>query len=336
MNDLHPLDEALIECINGNANKSEEILRNQPQNDLRVLFNLGWHEMRHGNLKKGFEYLNYGRFINVFGSPHIKGKIWKDEPVKNKTVLFRCEGGYGDQILNFRFAKNFREMGANVIIACSPELKELFSIQGFICINDCAIEHIYFDYWVPSMSAPYVLNMDYDDLDGSRYINISSPIGLLNYNKKLKVGLRWSGNPKFEHEQHRKFPSELMIDLHNILNVEFYSLQRDHDCIDNIPFKDMKNDMKSWIDTANIISGLDLVITSCTSIAHLAGSMGIPTWIVIPIMPYYIWAINGETTKWYDSVRLFRQTEYGKWDDVFEYVEKELKEFSQTFKSIDI
>ena len=52
MNDLHPLDEALIECINGNANKSEEILRNQPQNDLRVLFNLGWHEMRHGNLKK--------------------------------------------------------------------------------------------------------------------------------------------------------------------------------------------------------------------------------------------------------------------------------------------
>ena len=53
-------------------------------------------------------------------------------------------------------------------------------------------------------------------------------------------------------------------------------------------------------------------------------------------MPYYIWAINGETTKWYDSVRLFRQTEYGKWDDVFEYVEKELKEFSQTFKSIDI
>ena len=102
---IHPLDEALKYSVNGFPDKGEQILRNQPQNDLRVLFNLGWHEMRHGNLKKGFEHLNYGRYINVFGLPAISGNIWKNESLEGKTLLFRCEGGFGDQILNFRFAK---------------------------------------------------------------------------------------------------------------------------------------------------------------------------------------------------------------------------------------
>jgi hypothetical protein len=75
---IDPLDIALTYTINGFPEKSENILRSQSQDDLRVLFNLGWHEMRHGNLKKGFEHLNYGRYINVFGLPAVPGKIWKE------------------------------------------------------------------------------------------------------------------------------------------------------------------------------------------------------------------------------------------------------------------
>lgn len=118
---IHPLDEALSYAINGTPERSEEILREQPQNDYRVLFNLGWHEMRKGNMKKAFEHFNYGRFIDVFGLPALPGKIWKDEPLEGKTLLFRCEGGYGDQILNFRFAKRFEEMGARVLVSCATE-----------------------------------------------------------------------------------------------------------------------------------------------------------------------------------------------------------------------
>ena len=127
---LHPLDMALECSINGFADMGEDILRNQPQDDLRVLFNLGWHEMRHGNLKKGFEYLNYGRYINVFGLPVVNGKIWKDESLEGKTLLFRCEGGYGDQILNFRFAKLF--------VAISGVLSKYSQIiLCFSVINKC-------------------------------------------------------------------------------------------------------------------------------------------------------------------------------------------------------
>lgn len=326
---MHPLDIALQHSINGFPDMGEDILRNQSQDDLRVLFNLGWHEMRHGNLKKGFEHLNYGRYINVFGLPAVPGKIWKDELLEGKTLLFRCEGGLGDQIANFRFAKTFQEMGARVLVACASELTQLFSRHGFICIDNEAVNYTHYDYWVPAMSAAYILGMEFEDLDGSPYIFSKNPKKLFSKNDSLKVGIRWSGNPEFEDEQHRRFPPELMIDLQDIPNTTFYSLQRDENCIDGLPFADMREQMKTWDDTVNIISGLDLVITSCTSIAHLAGAMGKPTWIATPIMPYYTWAVPGEKSAWYNSVRLFRQSKYGEWDDVFKNIRKELTKLAK-------
>jgi hypothetical protein len=145
----------------------------------------------------------------------------------------------------------------------------------------------------------------------------------------LKVGVRWSGNPEFEHEQHRRFPPELMIGISDIPNTSFYSLQRDENCVDGLPFGDMSDQMKTWDDTVNIIADLDLVITSCTSIAHLAGAMGVPTWIVVPIMPYYTWVFPNDTSSWYNSVKLFRQEKYGKWDEPFIKIREELTKLSE-------
>jgi hypothetical protein len=325
----HPLDIALEASTNGHPEISEEILRSQPQDDLRVLFNLGWHEMRHGNMKKAFEHFNYGRFINVFGLPPIPGKIWKDEPLEGKTLLFRCEGGYGDQIMNFRFAKKFKEMGARVIISCSPELKQIFSRHGYVCIDNEVIYGAYYDYWIPGMSAAFILNMEYEDLDGSPYMKEIAKRELFSKPGNLKVGIRWSGNPEFEDEQHRRFDPQLMIDLYNVPRTTFYSLQRDENLVDGLPFGDLREQLKTWEDTAAIIAGLDLVITSCTSIAHLSGALGIPTWVVAPIMPYYSWAVPGNTSRWYDSVRLFRQKTYGEWETPFFEIREALLELTR-------
>jgi hypothetical protein len=181
------------------------------------------------------------------------------------------------------------------------------------------------------MSAPYIFNMEYDDLDGSPFISPINPTKLYAKPNTLKVGIRWSGNPKFEDEQHRRFPPELMINLHDVPNTTFYSIQRDENCIDGLPFSDLRDSLKSWEDTANIIAGCDIIITSCTSIAHLAGAMGIPTWIITPVMPYYTWAVPEETSKWYDSVRLFRQVKYGEWDVPFEKMREELTKLAEDF-----
>jgi hypothetical protein len=311
---VHPLDAALSFCIKGHPEISEEILRGFPeQDDARVVFNLGWHEMRHGNLNKGLSMLDAGRYLNVFGLPRIAGEIWKDQSLAGKTLLFRCENGFGDQIMNFRFAKDFADKGANVVVSCSPELMPLFSRHGFVCVANAAVAHVHYDYWVPSMSAAHVLGYDTENFPGEPFLTAEST-PLFAKKDTLKVGIRWAGNPQFEHQQHRRFDPEPLFALHELSGVSLYSLQRDEGTVDNLPFADLRNQLYSWESTASIIQDLDLVITSCTSIAHLSAALGKETWVIVPIMPYYAWAAPGETSVWYDSVKLFRQEVYGNWD----------------------
>jgi hypothetical protein len=322
----HPLDLALTACINGHPEISEDILRNQPeQDDARIVFNLGWHEMRHGNLKKGLQMMDAGRFINVFGLPRIPGPIWKDEDLTNKTLLFRCENGFGDQIMNFRFAKDFKDKGARVAVSCAPELMPLFSRHGYVCIDNGATPYIQYDYWVPSMSAAHILGYDKDTFPGKAYLT-AEPKKLYSKPNTLKVGIRWAGNPKFEHEQHRRFDPQPLIDLHKLDGITLYSLQRDENLVDGLPFADLREQMKTFDDTASIIQGLDLVITSCTSVAHLSAALGKTTWVIVPVMPYYAWAEQKPTSVWYDSVRLFRQQKYGEWSHPLDEVKSALLE----------
>jgi hypothetical protein len=220
-------------------------------------------------------------------------------------------------------------MGARVLVSCAPNLKPLFSRHGYICVDNEIVMGAHYDYWVPAMSAAFVLGMEYEDLDGSPFLTPIEKRKLFSKPGNLKVGIRWSGSPEFEDEQHRRFDPNHMIDLHDIPNTTFFSLQRDENLVDGLPFGDMREQMKTWEDTASIIAGCDLIISSCTSVAHLSASMGIPTWVVAPIMPYYTWAVPGETTRWYDSVRIFRQTKYGEWDVPFQKIREELTKLSQ-------
>jgi hypothetical protein len=268
--------------------------------------------------------MDAGRFINCFGLPRLEGEIWRDQDLTNKTLLLLCENGFGDQIMNFRFAKDFEAKGARVVISCHPQLMALFSRHGFICIDNGATPYIHYDYWVPSMSAAHILGYDTDTFPSQPYMT-AEPKTLYSKPNTLKVGIRWAGNPEFEHEQHRRFDPQPLIDLHDVDGVTLYSLQRDENLVDGLPFADLRDQMKTFDDTASIIQGLDLVITSCTSIAHLSAALGKETWVIVPVLPYYAWAAPGETSVWYESVKLFRQSEYGNWDAPLNAVRESLQ-----------
>ena len=175
------------------------------------------------------------------------------------------------------------------------------------------------------MSAPHILGYDTDNFPGQAYLT-AEPKKLYAKAATLKVGIRWAGNPEFEHHQHRRFNPQPLFDLHKISNVTLYSLQRDEDLVDGLPFADLRDQMKTWEDTASIIQELDLVITSCTSIAHLAGALGKETWVIVPILPYYAWAVNNEKSVWYNTVSIFRQTIYDNWDFPLTSIHNKLKE----------
>jgi hypothetical protein len=325
-NKIHPLDLALQLSTQGQPDIAEDILKNYPeQNDARVIYNLGWHEMRHGNLKRGLQMMDAGRFINCFGNERLPGEIWKNQDLTNKTLLFRCENGLGDQIMNIRFAQDFKDKGARVVISCDKSLMSLFADLGYVVIDSGATPYIYYDYWVPSMSAAHILDYDTPTLSGKPYISVP-PKNLYSKPNTLKVGIRWAGNPEFEAHQHRLFDPQPLIDLHSIPDVTLYSLQRDDNLVDGLPFADLRDQMKTWHDTAAIIQDLDLVITSCTSIAHLAGAMGKETWVIVPILAYYAWAEPKETSIWYDSVRIFRQTNFNDWSDPMAKITQKLKQ----------
>jgi hypothetical protein len=319
MSELHPLDVALKLAIEGEADWSERILRDQPQDDPRAVFNLGWHDLRHGHLRAGMDKLSAGRILNVFGSPPLQtpAPIWRGP---NPTILLRLEGGLGDQIVNARFATTLARYGRVVVVGDAKLLDLIRTIDGVdevVAEGEPLPPH---DYWVPAMSAAYVLKMEYEDLSGAPYLHATPR----TFPKGFNVGLRWAGNPQFEHEQHRKFDPSLMLALADIPNVNCYSLQRDNDLLD-VPFTDLREEMTDWTATASILAGLDLVITSDTSIAHCAAALGVETWIIVPVLPYYMWALPGESTPWYDTVTLYRQQTYGDWAAPFAQIAADLQ-----------
>ena len=279
----------------------------------RAKFNRGWYELRKGNLLEGHKCLDDGRFENVFGNRHIGSSqpIWIGE--KNATVLLNLEGGLGDQILGVRFAKNIVDYGNKVVVSCSSELAELFiDCEGVSAVvQNKACLGVYHNFWLPSMSAIVPLKLEYEDLCGKPYIKRTRA-------SEGKVGLKWLGNPEYEHQQHRVFPRKLMFDA--VKDQDCISLQRDGD----IPDWMEQPSLETWEDTRTQISRCDLVVTSCTSIAHLAGAMGIETWVVVPILSYYLWALPINTTPYYDSVTLFRQKKYGSWEEPFMKIKSKL------------
>lgn len=338
---IDTIDIALEACINGHPDLAEDLLRQRDPNDVRVRFNLGWHELRHGRFLDGMRMLDAGRYVPCYGSPPIPGVIWnpKEHDLQGRTILLRSEGGYGDEMVNARFAANLAEHGAKVILACHPSLMSLLArVKGVsAAISSGVVTECYYDYWLPAMSAPHVLGLEFPDhtdtaapkLSGAPYLTAHPALaakwkGLLK--DGYKVGIRWRGSPKFEHHQYRTFDPEPLFSLAEIDGVRVFSLQRDEgsellpqdsDVIDLGLF------LTSWEETAAAISNLDLVVTSCTAIGHLAAALGVPTFVVVPCMPYYIWAYStkrdgtafgGDTSPWHDTVRLFRQTKFGEWN----------------------
>lgn len=311
-----PLDLSLEAGLRGEFSKAWDILQEAQRldpSDNRAAFNLGWYEMRHGNLLKGHKMMERGRIERAFGNDPVSTPqpSWRGE--RNSTVLLNLEGGLGDQIHTVRYAKDIASRNNTVVISGSTELVDLVKeVEGVACFTS-DYRTVYHDYWVQSMSAPIALNLEWSDICGKPYIK---QIG----ESRGKVGVAWSGNPTFEHEQHRLFPKELMFEAVKLMDC--ISLQKEGDAPEWMEQPLLEN----WTDTQLAISQCDLVISSCTSVAHLAGAMGIETWIVVPILPYYLWTYQGDKTPHYNSVTLFRQEKFGEWESPFNAITQKLME----------
>jgi len=315
--DIDPLDLQLDASLHGDFKKAREITKKllvERPNCNRVKFNAGWHKLYEGELQAGHKLLDCGRSEDVFGDKNIGSvkPLWNGE---KGTVLLNLEGGLGDQIKSYRFAFDLKERGNRVVISCSSELAEMFA-ENFSVVEHEAAGGVYHDYWLQSMSAVIPFGYEYKDLKGKPYISPTADT------ISGRIGIRWRGNPQFEHEQYRLFPPDYLFDA--VKGYDCISLQRDKD--EDLRPKWMKKaDLSTWQKTREEISKCELVISSCTSVAHLAAAMGIETWIVVPILSYYVWALPGNKSPYYDSVTLYRQKEFGNWKYPFDSTKQDLQ-----------
>ncbi len=328
------IDQQLISGLRGDFDTGQKIadeLKKISPSCNKATFNRAWYEMHQGNLLEGLKNLDAGRWEKVFGDPPLPTTkpIYKNENLAGKYLLMCSEGGLGDEIINARFARDFAKKGAKVILTCDPGLAGAFSrIKGVSAvIGHRRSPEIYHDYWVPAMSAARILEYENKDLTGDPYLTVDPEhkkkwaeyFSKYPKNEK-KIGLRFYGNPQFEHEQFRRFPPEdLIAAVENGSSKKrpWINLQKEET---DLP-------IETWEDTLAVLDQLDLVITSCTSVAHASAALGKKTWVIVPILPYYIWALPTSSSPWYKSVTLFRQSKFQDWSNVFAEIRLHLEKF---------
>ena len=269
--------------------------------------------------------------------------IWTGcEDLSDKTLYTYYEAGFGDIIMLYRFMPELTKKCKKVIFKPQKELKPLFENNSYgaeIMGMFKTEKEMEFDYHLPFLSLPFVLNKSGEDMfvhhdDG--YIKADSnkyKYYKENYfnNNKFKIGIKWQGNSYYDKD--RILRVEDFFKLFEIENTQFYSCQtfegseefekikNKYNVIDLAPtFKDF-----SW--TAGAIENFDLIICNDTSLAHLAGAMCKPCWVLLPHVYNWRWHNDLSKCDWYDSIKLFRQPKNYDWKSVFDDVEKELIKF---------
>jgi hypothetical protein len=235
---------------------------------------------------------------------------WTGENLFGKTVLLHLEGGFGDQISGLRYIRELKKRGAEKVIVAGHMdlaclLPRMIDVVTFIDSRyESAIAH---DYYVPSMRCVPDFGFEYSDIDGSPFLTRYT---FPQYKTVKHIGIRWAGNPIFTENHLRQIPPEFLFNIPGTL----ISLQKDTSI--KLPPHIFTPTLNTWEDTARIIEKLDMVVSSCTSVAHLSAALGVPTIIIIPLLPYYLWALPGDKSPWYNSVTLIRQKNRGEWDNV--------------------
>ena len=262
---------------------------------------------------------------------------WRgEEDISDKRLFIPSEQGLGDLIQFSRYAAMAVEKAGEVILEVPKMLVPVIrTLHPEITLSIKGQKPPEFDVYCPVMSLPYAFrttletiptNGKYLSSDGQKVSLWQEALGPTD---KKRVGLVWSGSPKHENDHNRSIPLTELVPLLSD-SVEWHSLQKEYReadlaVLESMPQVSQHQDaLVDFSDTAALIECLDLVITVDTSVAHLAGALGKPVWIMLPHVPDYRWLTDRDDSPWYDSVRLYRQQTSGDWSSVTDQIVSDL------------
>ena len=308
-------------------------------------FNLAYVLLRQGRWEEGWPLLEAR---NWYGP--LEGRLscppWQGEVLVGRSILVTFEAGHGDVIHFSRYVAWLKAAGAaRVDLLCQPGLCRLMAtLAGVdrVIALDASWSTDDWDYWVPLLSLPGRFQTRPDHLPATiPYLHADAQAMaqwgayLQTTDGALRVGLAWKGNPRFENDAQRSLPSlQLLRPLWDVPGVRFYSLQKgvgEDEVVQEArqqPMVALGPQLPDFADTAAVVRQLDLVITVDTAVAHLAGEVGTPCWVLLPAyMPDWRWLQRRSDSPWYPGVmRLFRQATMGDWAPTVAAVQAALSE----------
>lgn len=254
--------------------------------------------------------------------------MWQGESLRGRTILLHTEGGFGDTIQFVRYAPLVRRVAARVLLRCPAAVRALLSgCPGIDVLIDESQQVPWFDVHAPLMSLPRILGTALDTIPATIPYILPDPDLAAFWRDRLsghhgfKVGIAWQGNPKFKGDRRRSIPLMCFEPLSKIAGVHLFSLQRDFGSEQLLgePSRWGIADLGlPWAEKAAAMMSLDLIVTSDTAIAHLAGALGRPVWMAVCYTPDWRWLTRRLDSPWYPTMRLFRQLGPGHWPAVFE------------------
>lgn len=310
-----------------------------------ALLDLGFWEEAWPHYEVRMEYRGEPQYSKL---PYPK---WAGEDLDGKTLFVMCEQGYGDRILFARYFSWIHEKWPTAKILYIPDVPPmpdmrllLWGYRDFVTFLPPGCPYPVADYGLFLMSLPGVHGStpknvpSVDNLvrDVSRVEGIELPAARRG-GESLKVGVCWTGNPLMLGNKDRSVPLELLLELSENPRVVLYGLQfaPGNADIERLGAEELICDLSRDIGahggfraTAAVMQKLDLVITVCTANAHLAGTLGVPTWVLLCRDPYWTWLRGRDTSVWYPSTRLYRQTHAGNWRTVIDDVKIDLEQLT--------
>jgi hypothetical protein len=273
--------------------------------------------------------------------PHFTQPKWcGTQDVDGRTVLLYAEEGNGDTIQFVRYAPDLAARGARVILAVQDALQPL--LTGLPGVSLCVPRSSPlppFDLHCPICSLPFAFGTRLETIPSvTPYLPPPAQARLQSWERRLRerlghertcrVGLVWSGNPNHGNDRNRSVPLRTLLRLLD-LDAAFVSLQKDarpedQAILEQEGILDLTAGLSDFAETAALVSCLDVVITVDTSIAHLAGALARPVWIMLPYSPDFRWLLDRDDSPWYPTARLFRQAASRDWNEVIERVRNEL------------
>jgi tetratricopeptide (TPR) repeat protein len=298
-------------------------------NDPKPVFGEGLAHLLRGDFAAGLDKYEARWRIGEIAPRNFSQPRWIGDPLSGRRILLHAEQGLGDSIQLLRYVPMVAERSGTVILEVQNSLIPLAAtLPGVDLLIAQGQPLPAFELHCPLLSLPRAFATRLDSIPATiPYLQARSDRVVawserLREKAGLKIGFAWAGNPRHRTDHFRSMPVAALAPLFSVSGTRWYSLQVGQRSADLGPKPDhpavidVANALTDFGETAAAIENLDLVISVDTAVAHLAGALGKAVWLMLPFKPDWRWLLGRDDSPWYPSMRLFRQSRPGQWDDV--------------------